>query len=194
VSFRFSDQNWKEWPLTAVKFSSWLKDIGDSHDDVLNLFMDYETFGEHQWEETGIFDFLSKLPNMILDKGLKFATPSELVNGYDSKYYVSAPEPISWADAERDLSAWQGNPMQHECLEKIYELEDKVMSTANIDLIDTWAKLQTSDHFYYMSTKHSSDGAVHSYFSPYNTPHDAYLYYMNVLSDFELRLDQYIQT
>jgi alpha-amylase len=191
MSFRFSDKNWKEWPLTAKKFSNWLHEIAQEKDDVLNLFMDYETFGEHQWETTGIFDFLDQLPSEVLaNKTLSFKTPSEIIKANKANYSINAPETISWADAERDMSAWQGNAMQHECLEKIYALEDKVMATQNADLIHTWSKLQTSDHFYYMSTKHASDGAVHSYFSPFNTPHDAYLYYMNIIADFEIRVDR----
>ena len=191
MSFRFSDQNWKEWPLTAPKFASWLQDVAKEKDDVLNLFMDYETFGEHQWEDTGIFTFLEKLPDEVLkNTTLDFKTPSEVISSYPSKYVVDAPETISWADAERDMSAWQGNSMQHECLEKIYSLEDDVIATGDAGLIECWAKLQTSDHFYYMSTKHASDGAVHSYFSPYHTPHDAYLHYINILADFEIRVNK----
>lgn len=191
MSFRFSDQNWKEWPLTAPKFASWLQDVAKEKDDVLNLFMDYETFGEHQWEDTGIFTFLEKLPDEVLkNTTLDFKTPSEVIASYPSKYVVDAPETISWADAERDMSAWQGNSMQHECLEKIYSLEDDVIATGDAALIECWAKLQTSDHFYYMSTKHASDGAVHSYFSPYHTPHDAYLHYINILADFEIRVNK----
>ncbi|MEY3417814.1 MAG: hypothetical protein RL060_1926 [Bacteroidota bacterium] len=193
MSFRFSDKNWKEWPLTATKFSNWLHQLAQEKDDVLNLFMDYETFGEHQWEDTGILDFLHQLPAVVLaNKTLGFKTPSEIIKANKVNYTINAPETISWADAERDMSAWQGNAMQHECLEKIYELEDKVMATKNEELIHTWSKLQTSDHFYYMSTKHASDGAVHSYFSPFNTPHDAYLYYMNIIADFEIRIDRAI--
>lgn len=191
MSFRFSDKNWKEWPLTATKFSNWLHQIAQEKDDVLNLFMDYETFGEHQWEDTGIFNFLQQLPSVVLaNKTLGFKTPSEIIKTNKANYSIKAPETISWADAERDMSAWQGNTMQHECLEKIYALEDKVMATKNEEIIHTWSKLQTSDHFYYMSTKHASDGAVHSYFSPFNTPHDAYLYYMNIIADFEIRIDR----
>ena len=191
ISFRFSDQNWKEWPLSAAKFSNWLQEIAVEKDDVFNLFMDYETFGEHQWEETGIFEFLNDLPEQVLtNTSLGFKTPSEVFKSYQANYPITAPETISWADAERDMSAWQGNAMQHECLEKIYEMEESVKATGNEALIHCWSKLQASDHFYYMSTKHSSDGAVHSYFSPYNTPHDAYLYYMNIIADFEIRVNK----
>jgi alpha-amylase len=191
ISFRFSDKNWKEWPLTASKFTSWLEGLCENKESIFNLFMDYETFGEHQWEGTGIFDFLKEFPQSLLaNKLIDFKTPSEIINKYKKHGVVNAPETISWADSERDMSAWQGNSMQYECLEKIYSLEDKVIASKNVELIDCWSKLQTSDHFYYMSTKHSSDGAVHSYFSPYNTPHDAYLYYINIIADFEIRLNK----
>lgn len=189
MSFRFSDKGWKEWPLTVAKFSTWLQDIAKEKDDVINLFMDYETFGEHQWEDTGIFEFIEQLPTVVLkNTTLDFKTPSEIFKSIPSKYTIDSPETISWADSERDMSAWQGNSMQHECLEKVYSFEDDVLASKDQNIIDCWAKLQTSDHFYYMSTKHSSDGAVHSYFSPYHTPHDAYLHYINILADFEIRL------
>lgn len=185
IAFRFSDKNWTEWPLHADTFASWVHKVAGTG-DVINLFMDYETFGEHQWESTGIFDFIEHVPKEILKHpDFNFKTPSEVVDTYAARGVYDAHEYVSWADSERDLSAWLGNNMQKESLDKIYSLSERVMATGNKDLIDVWGKLQTSDHFYYMSTKFWSDGDVHKYFSPYESPYDAYIFYMNVFSDFE---------
>lgn len=189
VAFRFSDRNWTEWPLQADTFASWIHKVaGDG--EVVNLFMDYETFGEHQWEETGIFEFLDHLPAEVLKHpDFDFKTISEAVDAYKVRDIYDVPDFISWADAERDLSAWLSNPMEKEAAKRLYALEDEVMKTENKDLIDVWGKLQTSDHFYYMCTKFWSDGDVHKYFSPYDSPYDAYIYFMNVLADFETTLE-----
>lgn len=188
IAFRFSDKNWTEWPLHADTFASWVHKIA-GNGDVVNLFMDYETFGEHQWESTGIFDFLNHLPREILKhKDFNFKTASEVVKLFPARGVYDAHEFISWADQERDLTAWLGNDLQKEALDRIYSVEKQVMATKNKDFIDIWGKLQTSDHFYYMSTKFWSDGDVHKYFSPYESPYDAYIYYMNVFSDFEITL------
>jgi alpha-amylase len=185
IAFRFSDQGWTEWPLQADKFASWVHKVA-GNGEVINLFMDYETFGEHQWENTGIFDFLDHLPEEILKhKDFDFKTPSEIIDAYPARDEYDCPDFTSWADAERDLSAWLSNNMEKEAMKRIYDLEKKVMDTGNKDLIDTWGKLQTSDHFYYMCTKFWSDGDVHKYFSPYDSPYEAYIFYMNVFSDFE---------
>lgn len=189
IAFRFSDKGWTEWPLHADTFASWVHKVAGVG-DVVNLFMDYETFGEHQWENTGIFDFIDHLPKEILShRDFNFKTASEVVDMYPARGVYDAHEFISWADQERDLSAWQGNNMQQESLKKIFELEKRVIATGNKDLIDVWGKLQTSDHFYYMSTKFWSDGDVHKYFSPYNSPYDAYIFYMNAFSDFEATIN-----
>jgi alpha-amylase len=189
IAFRFSDRNWKEWPLQADTFASWVHQIA-GNGEVLNLFMDYETFGEHQWEETGIFDFLDYLPKEIMSHSdFDFKTLSEAADSYKVRDIYDAPEFISWADAERDLSAWLSNPMEKEAAKRIYALEDRVIKSENKDLIEVWGKLQTSDHFYYMCTKFWSDGDVHKYFSPYDSPYDAYIYYMNVLADFESTIE-----
>ncbi len=189
IAFRFSDKGWTEWPLHADTFAGWVHKIAGAG-DVVNLFMDYETFGEHQWENTGIFDFIDHLPKEILShRDFNFKTASEVVDLYPARGVYDAHEFISWADQERDLSAWLGNNMQQEALGKIYTLEKKVIATGNKDLIDVWGKLQTSDHFYYMSTKFWSDGDVHKYFSPYNSPYDAYIFYMNAFSDFETTIN-----
>jgi alpha-amylase len=184
IAFRFSNRAWEEWPLTADKFASWVHPIA-GNGETINLFMDYETFGEHQWAETGIFEFMRYLPQHILKhKDFNFKTPSEVVAQYEVKDIYDCHDLTSWADSERDLSAWLGNPMQDESIEKIYALEKEVYATQDKFVIDVWQKMLTSDHFYYMCTKFWSDGDVHKYFSPYDSPYDAYIYYMNSLSDF----------
>lgn len=186
IAFRFSDHNWAEHPLSVEKFSNW---ISNSQGDVVNLFMDYETLGEHQWIDSGIFEFWNKLPEAVLENGVAFKTPSEVVDEMEVKDIYDVHEPTSWADTERDLSAWNGNTMQKEALDKIYGLEKAIHQSSNKDLVHIWSKLQTSDHFYYMSTKFKDDGAVHSYFSPYDSPYNGYIYFMNALSDLEICLD-----
>jgi alpha-amylase len=189
IAFRFSDQNWSEWPLTAEKFSTWAHSVA-GNGEVINLFMDYETFGEHQWDTTGIFDFLDHLPEFILKHpDFDFKTPSEVIATYPTRGVYDAHNFTSWADMERDLSAWLSNPLQNEAMRRIFSLEEKVKEKNDPDLLNVWEKLQTSDHFYYMCTKFWSDGDVHKYFSPYDSPYDAYIYYMNVFSDFENRLN-----
>jgi alpha-amylase len=189
IAFRFSDRGWTEWPLHADTFASWVHKVA-GNGEVVNLFMDYETFGEHQWEETGIFDFLDHLPKEILSHpDFDFKTISEAADQYKVRDIYDVPDYTSWADAERDLSAWLSNPMEKEAAARIYKLEENVKKTGNPDLLDVWGKMQTSDHFYYMCTKFWSDGDVHKYFSPYDSPYDAYIYYMNVLADFETTVE-----
>lgn len=188
IAFRFSDRNWKEWPMSADKFASWAHQVAGNGTNI-NLFMDFETFGEHQWEDSGIFQFLKDLPAKILRRpDFSFRTVTQVARQNEPVGTIDTHEPISWADLERDLSAWLGNSMQKEALNGIYELEEAVYASQNPDFLEIFRKLQTSDHFYYMSTKYWSDGDVHKYFSPYSTPHDAYIYYMNVLHDFRQRL------
>lgn len=191
IAFRFSDKSWTEWPLKAEKYASWIHKVA-GNGEVINLFMDYETFGEHQWESTGIFDFLDKLPEEIMKHpDFDFKTPSEVIEAYPAREVYDAPEFTSWADAERDLSAWLSNNIEKEAMRRIYSLEKKVMDTGNQDLIEMWGKMQTSDHFYYMCTKFWSDGDVHKYFSPYDSPYEAYIFYMNAFSDFESTIRNY---
>ncbi|MDD5433242.1 MAG: glycoside hydrolase family 57 protein [Candidatus Pacebacteria bacterium] len=188
ISFRFSCRDWKEWPLTADKFSAWVNQI-NGNGQVVNLFMDYETFGEHQWEDTGIFNFLENLPNEILKhKDNNFKTPSQASKAYNPVGEIDCPNTISWADTERDLSAWTGNQMQKQAVQKIYELEPLVISTKSRPLIEQWRKLQTSDHFYYMCTKWFSDADVHQYFNPYESPYECFISYMNILNDLQHKL------
>ena len=193
IAFRFSDRQWNEFPLNAEKYASWLNNV-DKKDEIINLFMDYETFGEHQSSETGIFDFLRELPNRIFASGnFEFLTPSEVAKKHQPISPIHTEYPISWADEERDLSAWLGNEMQDEAYSKIYSLAEKVLATNDENLIKTWRSLQTSDHFYYMCTKWFSDGDVHIYFNPYDTPYDAFINYMNVVSDFEILINQVVE-
>jgi len=182
IAFRFSNRGWKEWPLDAAKFSRWIDRInGCGH--VVNLFMDYETFGEHQWEDTGIFEFMYHLPEHILrHPDNNFKTPSQVVDTYPVMDVIDVPHVISWADTERDLSAWLGNAMQSNALHEVYKLEKLVKQTNNETIKEDWKRLLTSDHFYYMCTKYFSDGDVHKYFNPYESPYDSYINFMNVLS------------
>lgn len=190
IAFRFSDRNWAEFPLTTEKFAHWAHQVAGCG-EVINLFMDYETFGEHQWESTGIFSFLDHLPAAIFSHpDFDFKTPSEVIATYPSRDIYDVHELISWADMERDLSAWRSNTMQTEAMDRIYSLEKRIKRTGNNEFLDTWAKLQTSDHFYYMCTKFWSDGDVHKYFSPYESPYEAYMNYMNVFCDLEHSLDR----
>lgn len=190
IAFRFSNRQWPEFPLTAEKFAQWAHAVNASG-EVINLFMDYETFGEHQWEESGIFQFMEALPEYLLaHPDFSFQTPSELALNYSPVAKLDVPDYVTWADAERDLTAWLGNDMQNDAIEAVYRLEVQVKATQNFDIIRTWRRLLTSDHFYYMCTKWFSDGDVHKYFSPYGTPYDAYINYMNVLADFELVISE----
>lgn len=190
IAFRFSSRDWKEYPLTAPKFAQWVSaHNGDGH--IVNLFMDYETFGEHQWEDTGIFDFLRHLPGEILrHPDNDFVTPSEAVERFATVGEFDAHAFVSWADIERDLSAWLSNPIQHEAAHKLYELETLVHTARDERILVDWRKLQTSDHFYYMCTKWFADGDVHKYFNPYQSPYDAFVSFMNALADLKLRLEQ----
>ena len=186
VAFRFSNKNWTGWPLTAEKYAGWLAPImGDS----INLFMDYETFGEHQWADTGIFNFLRHLPSALKKHDITFHHPSEL-SKIPPKEELDVPNPISWADVERDVSAWLGNSMQQNAMRKVFELKKDIISTGNEELFQTWKKLTTSDHFYYMCTKWFNDGDVHKYFNPYETPYEAFITYMNVIQDIERHVKQ----
>ena len=187
IAFRFSEKSWKEFPLTAPKFASWVSKI-NGNGNLVNLFMDYETFGEHQWEDKGIFEFLKHLPHEILKHpDNDFVTPSEAVKKYDDAAELDFPNYVSWADVERDLSAWTGNKMQQEAMKEIYNLEPYVKLSKNPQMLDQWRKLQTSDHFYYMCTKWFNDGDVHKYFNPYDSPYEAFITYMNILNDFRMK-------
>lgn len=188
IAFRFSNRGWSDWPLTAEKFIGWIK---ESEGDIVNLFMDYETFGEHQSADSGIFDFMRALPEFILrDPSLEFVTPAEAVKKHKSVDTLEAFDPISWADEERDVTAWLGNELQQEAYNKVYAMTEKLSIVNDPMLWSDFGHLQESDHFYYMCTKYFSDGEVHKYFNPYDTPYEAFINYMNVISDFQIRLDE----
>lgn len=190
IAFRFSSREWSEWPLSADVFAKWISAYNGSG-EVINLFMDYETFGEHQWESTGIFDFLRALPGKVLAHAdNNFKTPSEVIAAYSSKGEIACERYMSWADVERDLSAWRSNAMQNSALENIFSLRERALATQDEKLIDDWRKLQTSDHFYYMCTKWFSDGDVHKYFNPYESPYEAFISFMNVYNDLKLRIEE----
>jgi alpha-amylase len=189
IAFRFSNKGWQEYPLTTEKYVGWLNDL-DKKEETVNLFMDYETFGEHQWSETGIFEFLRNLPYAVFKNSkYTFSTPSEVARNLQPVSAINVTYPISWADEERDLTAWLGNEMQQEAFNKLYELAPKIRKANDPRLEKDWNYLQVSDHFYYMCTKFFSDGAVHSYFNPYHSPYDAFINYMNILNDFIIRVD-----
>ncbi|NUQ53315.1 MAG: polysaccharide deacetylase family protein [Phycisphaerales bacterium] len=202
VAFRFSNRGWAEWPLTAEKFAGWVNQInGDGY--LCNLFMDYETFGEHQWADTGIFEFLKTLPEKVFDVNPghnHFNTVSEAITQFPPVGVYDAHNWTSWADTERDLTAWRGNAMQNNALDECYRVEglvkdfvkksvgDKARSEQAAHVLADWRKLTTSDHFYYMCTKFWADGDVHKYFSPYDSPYDAYINYMNVMDNVKTRI------
>ena len=189
IAFRFSQQSWNEWPLTTEKYVDWLNSINHK-EEIVNLFMDYETFGEHQWPETGIFEFLKALPKRVFSNSqFEFLTPSQVADKLQPVGQFNVPYPISWADEERDLTAWLGNELQNDAFNKLYDLEYKVNRCGDAAIQRDWKYLQTSDHFYYMCTKWFADGDVHKYFNPYNTPYEAFINYMNILSDFKIRID-----
>lgn len=189
IAFRFSDRAWSEWPLSIERFTEWLTSL-PSQDAVVGLFMDFETFGEHQWADTGILDFLGQLPAAALaSERFVFQTPSQVAAERNPVDNLDIPSPVSWADAERDLTAWLDNSMQRSAHQALYDLLEAAKRSAQPQILETWRQLSTSDHFYYMCTKFFSDGDVHKYFSPFASPHDAYITWMNVLGDFRRRLE-----
>ena len=189
IAFRFSDRGWADWPLTADKYHRWASTALEDA-PLLNLFMDYETFGEHQWAEDGIFEFFEQfVRHWVSRPDQKFYTISEAIEANEPQGEISVTQTVTWADSERDLSAWLGNNLQHEAMKYIYDMTERVMRTGDEQLIDDWRKLQTADHVYYMSTKHADDGSVHSYFSPYSSPYEAFLNYMNAIRDIRWRTD-----
>lgn len=189
IAFRFSDRNWVSYPLHADTYVHWLNSY--AQEEIINLFMDFETFGEHQWSDTGIFEFFQHVVFKVLEsKWNRFVTPSQAIKHVDVNTlpFYKVPDPISWADVDRDLSAWRDNDLQHDALRLVYELEEKIVNSRNKALLEDWRKLQTSDHFYYMCIKWSADGDVHSYFSPYQNPMDAYVRFTTVFADIASRL------
>jgi alpha-amylase len=193
IAFRFSQKDWSEWPLTAEKYVTWVNNV-DPKQELVNLFMDYETFGEHQKAESGIFGFLRAFPEQLIKTGKwEFRTPSEISEDLQPVAGIDCPYAISWADEERDLTAWLGNDLQDEAFSTLFKVSDQMAGCQDAELHRDWNYLQTSDHFYYMCTKWFSDGDVHKYFNPYGSPYDAFLNYMNVLSDFLIRVKEYTE-
>ena len=191
IAFRFSDRGWEDWPLTTEKFLDWMKSGVADGGDIVNLFMDYETFGEHQSAQSGIFDFMKALPKTVLADGtFEFVTPARAARKHKAVDSLSVPEAISWADEERDVTAWLGNELQNDAFSKLYGLTEKLSILNDPVLWSDFGHLQESDHLYYMCTKFFSDGEVHKYFNPYDTPYEAFINYMNVLSDFIIRTDE----
>jgi len=190
IAFRFSNRGWAEWPLTTDKFCNWVNAYNGSG-ECINLFMDYETIGEHQWEDTGIFDFLRHLPGELLKHpDNSFKTPSELVDNCEAKDEIDCHHMISWADIERDLSAWLGNRIQQSSASRVYALEKDIKELDDPELLEDWRKLLTSDHLYYMCTKWFNDGDVHKYFNPYDSPYDSFINFMNVMNDLTIRIKE----
>ena len=192
IAFRFSDRGWSDWPLTCEKYLSWIK-AAAQNDEIVNLFMDYETFGEHQKAASGIFDFMRALPEIVIKDGeFEFVTPTQAAKKHRPVGDLDVMDPISWADEERDVTAWLGNELQNDAFNKLNDQAEKLALLNDEALWSDFGHLQESDHFYYMCTKFFSDGAVHKYFNPYDTPYEAFINYMNVLSDFILRVDDAI--
>lgn len=191
IAFRFSNQGWENWPLTTEKYVDWLRNATAEGGDIINLFMDYETFGEHQSADSGIFDFMRYLPKAVIEDGtFEFVTPARAARKHKAADSLSVPETISWADEERDVTAWLGNELQKDAFAKLYDLTEKLSIIDDPVLWSDFGHLQESDHLYYMCTKFFSDGEVHKYFNPYDTPYEAFINYMNVLSDFIIRTDE----
>jgi len=189
IAFRFSNRSWIEYPLDSGKFVNWLHAYQEH--EFINLFMDFETFGEHQWEDTGIFEFFKHTITQLLEfPWNRFVTPSQAIKGVDVNTlpFYKVAQPISWADIDRDLSAWRDNELQYDTLEKMYAMQEEILDSKDVELIHDWRRLQTSDHFYYMCIKWSNDGDVHAYFSPYDSPLDAYNRFTTVLADMKGRL------
>lgn len=189
ISRRFSDSEWDEYPLTADKYIDWIAQLPEDQ-QIVNLFMSMETFGEFQPHETGIFQFMRALPRFAKERGIGFMTPAEAVSKLKPVDAISVPYPISWADEARDVSAWKGNRLQNEALSKLYALAERVNLCTDRRLKQDWQYLQSSDHFYYMSTKNMADGSAHATFSPYESPYAAFTNYMNALADFEVRVNE----
>lgn len=189
IAFRFSDKNWRDFPLTMPKYREWLKESAKT-DELINLFMDFETFGEHQWRETGIFEFMDDLIEGWIDDDGEFVTTTEACQAMEPKEEVKMPETVTWADMERDLSAWNGNAMQQEAIKILYDMKNEVMKSGDARIMEDFRRLTTSDHAYYMCTKYWNDGDVHAYFSAYDSPYEAFMYYMNVVRDLKYRLSK----
>ena len=193
IAFRFSNRSWSEWPLTVPKYQQWLND-DCLRGNLINLFMDFETFGEHQWEDTGIFNFMNHfIPSWLSEYDNKFLTVSEACKISSPADDISMPETVTWADTERDLSAWLSNSMQTSAMDDIFNMRNKILATKDENLIHDWRLMTTSDHPYSMCTKYWNDGDVHAYFSAYASPYESFMYFENVLRDLSYRLELHNQ-
>jgi len=177
IAFRFANRGWDKYPLTADTYADWL---AGSTGDIINIFLDYETFGEHFWKETGILDFLNYLPDEMAKRSVTTVLPSRVIERNLLCDAIDVSETISWADREKDTSAWMGNDRQRAAFQ--------ALETARAYAKDkqVWRYLQTSDHFYYMASKYGTCGEVHTYFS-HQDADDAFQTYMRILADFEKR-------
>ena len=189
ITFRFSDYNWSEYPLTADKYIKWIAET-PQEEQIFNLFMTLEAFGQLQNRDSGIFEFLEALPRFAAQQGVQFITPTEAVSKIKPVAELGVPFPMSWADEARDTSAWLGNQLQREAFEKLYSVSERVRLCDDRRLKQDWYYLQASDHLFYMSTKHKADGEIHSLYSPYDSPYQAFTNYMNVLADFIVRVEE----
>ncbi|MDD2961402.1 MAG: glycoside hydrolase family 57 protein [Muribaculaceae bacterium] len=189
ISFHFSNTEWREYPLTADKFASWINNL-PQEEQIVNLFMNFEALGELQTKESGIFEFIKAIPRFAFENGISFITPAEAIAKLKPVGELVVPFPMSWADEARDTSAWLGNDLQNEAFEKLYSIAERVRLCSDRKIKQDWNYIQTSDHFYYMCTKHRNDGSVHSHYSPYETPYQAFTNYMNILSDFIVRVEE----
>ncbi|MGQ7870820.1 glycoside hydrolase family 57 protein [Sunxiuqinia sp. sy24] len=193
IAFRFADPNWSGWPLDANKFVSWLNAISEK-EKIINLFMDYETFGERQKSETGIFEFLSFLPSAVFKKSsFKFSTPSQIIEQHQSVGVIHASHPKYHEKITCDLYDWLSNELQQEAFENLWKLSDKMHNCFDMELIRDWQYLQTKDHFFYMSTDNVRDDNSLVSFNPFDNPYEAFINYMNVLNDFSIRLERLME-
>ncbi len=194
IAFRFGNKDWPGYPLQTETFAHWVE---NAPGDTVNLFMDFETFGEHQWADTGIFDFLEHLPNACQAHDITFRTPSQTIEDFTPQTQYHTEHYVSWADEHRDISAWVENDMQRSALAELQDIEARLHQYRShkhdvIDkLWDDFRKLSTSDHLYYMSTKYFADGDVHTYFSPYPHPYDAYINFMNALEHLNAQFEHW---
>lgn len=190
MAVRFSDRSWDQWPLTSEKYLAWLRSALSDGGNVLGLFMDYDTFGEVNKAESGIFDFFRAfVTDVVADGGFEFSTPSSISRRFKATAALEVAETVSWNGFESDVSAWLGNELQQDAFNKLYALYEKLAILNHPSLWNDFGHLQESDHFYYMSTKFFSDGGVQKYVNPYDTPYEAFINYMNVLSDFSIRVE-----
>lgn len=192
IAFRFSNRKWPGYPLFADTYADWLHDVPPPAQFV-GLFMDYETFGEHQSEQTGILEFMRHLPEQVLEnKSFRFRTPAQVCSEREAVQELDIHTPVSWADEERNLSAWLGNPMQRAVHDRLYAMRADVLraSEKKPELLQHWRELTTSDHVYYIATKHHSDAEVHDYFSPYDSPHAAFVTAMTAIDDLQAHVQK----